>query len=444
MKVQKIKLQNFKAIKNLEIDFKGCTAIISAGNDKGKTSFLKGIIDRIRFISPEVMVNKDEESGKGELTLDTCEKFVWDFDKNGKDKLTYIDREAVKQNVTVELGKKLFPQTFDIDKFLQSTPKEQSKQLQKIVGIDFTDIDDRYKKAYDLRTSKNADAEKFHVKLSQMLKVDKVDFVDLTELKAKKETERHRLNELYLENKGVNDTARNIWNQAKADIDEEIAAFNKKQSDLTNKYNAVTDAASILIINGYKGTDVESFIESIKSELKPQKKASDFYPAEPKYITELPDDTKLQKIDEEILTASEINTDAQKYKDYIDYKKQTDAAKVEADQADDDVKAIEKERNDLINTANFPKGITIDHEGIKVEGFPLDKNQISTSKMYTTALRIASMNLGSVRTLYFDASYLDNITLCDIENWAHENDLQLLIERPDRDGGEIKYELIEQ
>ena len=74
---------------------------------------------------------------------------------------------------------------------------------------------------------------------------------------------------------------------------------------------------------------------------------------------------------------------------------------------------------------------------------PLDRNQISTSKLYCTALRIASMGLGEVKTLYFDASFLDKQSLSEIEVWANENDLQLLIERPDWDGGEIHYELID-
>lgn len=91
----------------------------------------------------------------------------------------------------------------------------------------------------------------------------------------------------------------------------------------------------------------------------------------------------------------------------------------------------------------MPEGIEITTDGILVDGFPLDRNQISTSKLYTSALKIASINLGEVRTLYFDASFLDRNTLTEIEQWAHANDLQLLIERPDWEGNEIRYEILE-
>jgi len=144
------------------------------------------------------------------------------------------------------------------------------------------------------------------------------------------------------------------------------------------------------------------------------------------------------------LTASETNAKAKVYQDFISYKGEVEAAQLLADEADQKVKAIEEERKALIQTANFPDGIEITSQGILVDGFPLDKNQISTSKLYCAALRIASINLGEVKTLYFDASFLDKFTLGEIQEWANKNDLQLLIERPDFDGGEIEVQLIEE
>lgn len=72
----------------------------------------------------------------------------------------------------------------------------------------------------------------------------------------------------------------------------------------------------------------------------------------------------------------------------------------------------------------------------------LDKNAQSSSAIYIAALKLASMKIGKVRTLHFDASYLDKNSLNQIEEWANENDLQLLIERPDFDAGDITYKVI--
>lgn len=423
-KIKHIKISNFKVIEDMEMDFNGCTAIITGGNNKGKTSFLRGIPDRIRFVRPDVMVKKGESEGRGEMTLTTGEKFIWEFDKDKKDKLTYITNEGLKQSVSVELGKQFFPPTFDIDKFLQSPPKKQSEQLQAIVGLDFTEIDERYRLAYDARTERNREAELFHAKLTKAIKADHVAPVDLTDLIARKEAEKTKLNNLYLENKKANEKTREVFTH-----------FKEKVNKAVENYNRCLGALNTLIVAGYDG-DAKAFVDGLKKAIPEIK--------EPTYIDEMPDRTNLDKIDSEILTASETNAKAQKYTEYIDLKSSVENAKEVAKQANELVQSIENERQKMIESANMPKGISITSDGILVDGLPLDKNQISTSKLYTSALRIASMKLGEVKTLYFDASFLDKNSLKEIQTWANENDLQLLIERPDFEGGEIKYEIIEQ
>lgn len=441
-KVQTIHLQNFKNISDLEIDFNGCSCIVTGKNDSGKTSFLRGIIDRIRFIRPEVMVKHGEKEGRGELVLDSGDKFIWEFDTDKKDKLTYITKEG-RQSVSKEFGKLFFPETFDIDKFLQSPPKSQVAQLQKIVGLDFTDIDKRYEAAYNFRTERNREAELYQAKLSKALKCDKVEYVDLTKLKADKEAERGRLNSLYLENKKKNEEKRKAWEQDKASIDKTVNAHNDFQGDLSATIAECSDSLEIIKKAGYKGAEVFMFIDGLKTQLKPNMVASDLYPKEPTYIEEKPSDETLQVIDNKIFEASQTNALAQKYSEYKELRESTESARVVADQANDAVLAIEDERKRMIATAKMPDGISITPDGITVDGFPLDKVQISTSKLYTAALKIASINLGEVRTLYFDASFLDHKTLSDIHTWASEQDLQLLVERPSWEADDIKYELIE-
>jgi len=443
-KINTIHIQNFKAIDDLTMDFNGSTAIITGRNNSGKSSFLRGIVDRIRFIRPEIPVKNGAKEGKGELTLDSGERFIWEFDIQGKDKLTYITTEG-RKSVSKEFGRLFFPETFSVDKFLESSPKDQVKQLQKIVGLDFTDIDERYKKAYDFRTERNREAELYQAKLTKALRCEPVNFVDLTGLKAQKEKERNRLNGLYLDNKRQNEEKRKIWEQEKLAIDRTVNAHNDFQGDLNATIDNCFDALALLQRNGYKGTDVFLFIDKLKTQLKPKMVASDLYPKEPTYIEEKPSDEALQAIDNKIFEASQTNALAQKYLEYKELKESTENARGAAEDAHNAVIAIEDERKRLVASAKLPKGISISDDGISitVDGFPLDKTQISTSKLYCAALKIASINLGEVRTLYFDASFLDKISLTEINAWAHSQDLQLMIERPSWDGDDIKYELIE-
>ncbi len=124
--------------------------------------------------------------------------------------------------------------------------------------------------------------------------------------------------------------------------------------------------------------------------------------------------------------------------------KEGQKAREEAEEADQKVKAIEQEKQEAIAEADFPEGFDIDENGLTYNGFPLSEKQISTSSKYIAALKLGAMVLGKVKTLHFDASSLDNNSLFEVQQWADGKDLQLLIERPDFDGGDIKYELIEK
>jgi hypothetical protein len=451
-KIKKIEIQNFKAIGALEVDFNGCTAIVLGKNNSGKTSFLRGIPDRIRGEKPELILKHGQQNGSGALTLTSGEMFLWDFDNKGKDKLTFVTKEGYKTSVSKEISKRFFPPIFDIDKFLNSPPKEQSKILQKLVGIDFTEIDLRYKEAYDDRTEKNKLSEKFHAKLLEMLEAPYAEEVELTELQNKKEQERTRLNELYMKNKAHNDSLRNKWLDDKSRIDSDVSGFNnvqyEKQRIIEKMVGYQGRIKNLLAENeNLPGlvdlTMLENYIKNLP-QMETIKKASELYPKEPEYINELPEDSQLKTIDQKILDASNINQKAAEYKNYIRYKKQVEDSKQDAFDADVKVKGIEQEREALIKSAKLPAGISFSDTGITVDGLPLDKNQISTSKLYCAALRLASLNLGEVKALHFDASPLDKNSLSEIEEWAKENNCQLLIERPDFDGGEIKYELIEE
>lgn len=458
-KIIKMRLENFKAIELQEMNFNGCSAIITGGNNKGKTSFLRGLTERIRFDRPAIKVRQGATDGYGEMTLSNGDRFVWEFDDAKKDKLTLITSEGAKTSVTTDLGRQYFPPLFDIDKFLQSTPKDQVKQLQKIVGIDFTNVDKRYDEAYKLRYLRNEESERYRVKLSKMMKCDPVTPVDVEllnierrKIKAKQDAERVKLNDLYLANKKANEEAIVAWEEAKGKIDKEVGEHNKKIANQSIKLEACRKAYNVLSDNGYTGTEVSQWLGDFNRSIKPGKNPLDLYPTRPETPDPMPDrksldaiEKEIEAIDANILSVTETNVKATKYKEYIDYIKEVNEAKTLAEEAAAAVMAIEEERKDMIAKANFPAGISISPDGfaILVDGFPLDRAQLSTSKLYTAALRIAAMNLGEVKCLYFDCSFLDKNSLRDVYEWAAAQDLQLLIERADYDGGDIEYQIIE-
>jgi len=440
-KIKTIEVSNIKAISHQKADFNGCTGVITGGNNKGKTTFLRALPDRLRQTKPEIILKEGEHDGFYEMLLTDGNAFRWEVTDKTKagEKLMFITKDNIKTAVTRAIADKYFPGTFDVDKFLQDPPAKQRKALQELVGLDFTDIDKRYDEAYKDREGKNRSANEAKIKFDGMAIVPKVGEVDIKEIQARKEQERERLNKLYLDNKKKNDDARTLYNADVNAFNDKVTAWDFEQSGRKININKCVDLLDNLVSFGYKGNEVGKFIAGLP---QPETICPHTKPVEPVYITEMPDDTTLQAIDKEIMAAIETNNNAARYKAWVELRDAKDKASVIANDADILVKSIEKERMDLIKSAKMPEGFGFSDDGILYNGLPFTRQQLSSSGIYIAALKLAAMTIGEVRTLHFDASFLDRKSLEEIEQWAITQDLQLLIERPDFDGGEIEYQLL--
>lgn len=402
-KVKSITVSNLKAISSLSIDFKGCTAIITAGNNKGKSSFLKSLSDRLRGIKPEKVVKQGEKEGFYEMELTTGEKFMWSFNTTTKagEKLTFISEKNITSAVTKELSKYYFPDIFDVDAFLQSAPKKQKEVLQKLSDIDFTEFEKEYKDAYELRTFANK-------KLAE--EKAKAGFVN-----PKIGTGVLSTEDLEKEYSGIE-----AHNLQFTTVSEKLKDKEKKRDEnsdeierLASLIKKYTDENELLATEIVRGSE---WVAQDKN--KPKSKT---YSDEIKLKIET-----IKANNESVLQEEKIQK-----------------ATLTANEADAEVKRLDALKIDTIKNSTLPDGFGFSEDGITYNGFDFNKDQLSSSGIYIAALKLAAMTLGEVKTLHFDASFLDKNSLQEIELWAKENDLQLLIERPDFDGGEIKYEILE-
>lgn len=408
-KIKRITVSNLKAISSLTADFNGCTAIITGGNNKGKSSFLRSLPDRLRQVKPDVILKHGESEGFKEIELTTGEKLIWEFDNKTKagEKLKFITKDNITTSLTREIANRYFPKTFDIDRFLNVGPSEQKKMLQSIVGIDFSDIDARYKEAYEDRTAKNRLYE--HALASKIEKVEGApeEKIDVSELHVElSKIDAH--NERY-------DSVMEKMDMKEATRDSYLLEIEQ----LKNKINELEGSVKELDEDIRRGSDWLLNPNNTKKTEKDKKEIKDKI-NEAHRLNEL-FDLNLKAFNQDVaigLAFSEKNT------------------------ADKLVKEIEKEKSDLIKSANMPDGFEFTDDGVTYLGHTLSKEQLSSSAVYIAALKLASLNLGEVKTLHFDASFLDKNSLKEIENWANQNNLQLLIERPDFDGGEIEYQLL--
>jgi hypothetical protein len=407
-KIKKITVSNLKVISEMSADFNGCTAIITGANNSGKTSFIKSLADRIRGKRPNQPVKDGEDNGFAEYELTTGERLRWEFNNSDNlGKLIFWTKDNIKTSLTTELRDRYFPPVFDIDKFLQSSPKEQGKILQKLAGLDFAEIEAEYKMAYEDRTFANRNLKEEKAKEMPINDNLPEDEIDNSELQKEYDTiDLH--NERY--EKALNEKL-NIENLIEEQNNEIIVLKNKIQ----NIENSIKEKKERLI-------NAEGWLKN--KENKPK--------------------TNAEEIQNKLIEIHNKNMDIKNNNQAKQQKQIIETAEFEAKKAADRVKEIEKKKQDLIKSAKLPDGFDITEDGILVNGLLLSKEQLSTSQIYISALKLAALELGEVKSLHFEASALDKNNLEEIEKWAKSNNLQLLIERPDYDGGDIKYEIIEK
>lgn len=406
-KIKTITVSNLKAVSKLTADFNGCTAIVTGANNKGKSTFLRGIIDRLRGIKPDIILKHGESEGFAQLELTTGEKFVWTFDNRTQagEKLTFISERDIKTKFTKEIGQHYFPETFDVDKFLSDPPAKQRATLQKITGIDFTEFDKQYQDAVDERKYRNKVLAEEKAKAGFVDPTLPKEIIPTTDLEAE-------LNGIALHNQNYRNVNKGIEDKQALISDSEKLIATWEEQIKAEKEKIATQQELV-----QKGL---AWMDNPKNQIK----------------------TNQEELQDKIAKINQTNEQIKLNIAAAEQDLKIETATRHQQEADNEVKRILAEKDEVIKNASMPEGFGFSDDGITYKGLPFTREQLSSSGIYIAALKLGATQLGEVRTMHFDASFLDKHSLADIETWAASNDLQLLIEMPDREGGEITYEII--
>lgn len=390
MKVNRIKIQNIKAIEDLEVDFKGCSVIVTAGNNNGKSTLLKSLPERLTGKKAEIREGQTE--GYCEWELSNGDIFTWELNEGKGDKLRLITKDILKIPVTKQITSKYFPSTFDIDKFLQMSKNKQKEEIEKISGIDTTKLNEEYKEAYDNRA-----------------------YVNRT------------LRDLGALNTNFDEYISEVIDDTEEELRDTISKADVINLQITNTKESVVKKK-----------------EEVKRLTLQLKEAKEIVKKEEAWLKEN-FETNKEAYEEELEEVRKNNALIEENNKKRENFKKVASKKKEAHTADQLVKELVDKRNDIVAKSNMPEGFTFNSDGdLYYDGFPFNKDSLSSSAIYIAALKLASLSLGTVRAIHFDASFLDKISLGEIQKWAEAQDLQLLIERPDYEGSkEITYEFVE-
>ena len=399
MKVKRIKVQNVKAITDQDLPLNGSTAIIMGGNNKGKSTLLTTLKNRLLKMKPDHLVRHGETEGLYVMEFTTGDRIEWELSTKTKagEKMTLISKDGTKTSAITEIIKFFGPSNFDIDKFLNATPAAQRKTLETLLGLDFTQLDEKYVKAVEERKDANRDVERLEVNY-------KGKVVD---------------NELPLEPTPTED------------LEKELLGVETHNA----YYNQLVEKETELLARRKQLEEELASVNHKLGQLDEQLSTPELQPKKPEYVIDLTDKLHIQKlknarIEENNKTRIALEELA-KLKDIAHAK-------------DMAVKDIVEEKDKLIRAANMPEGFGFTEDGITYKDLPLTREQLSSSAIYIAALKLASINVGNVRMLHFDASFLDKNSLKEVLAWAETEQLQILIERPDFEGADIRYEIIEE
>lgn len=432
MKIKTIKVENFKAISEEVADFNGCSAIITAGNRQGKSSLLKGLIDRFQGEIPSKIVKTGESKGFNRIELTDGAVIEWKFTEK-TESFSFTTSEGVKmtQGVIKGIGKKYFGEKFDIDAFVNSSAKEQEKVLARLLGLDFLVIDEKIKKTYSERTDATRE-------LNRIISEKKSDPTIV--VKPDLDAANNRLSKI----KRVNKKLKDRFECRNKDFQEKIVEFNNEQIEIRNNRKIIEDSYVLFCKH-----DIGLWSECIDFEKAKRIHDKRLFEKDTRPLSSLPEPTYF-KTDSVENALTEMHKQEVLFAVYEKEKEsfenwviQGTEARKKVSECETNLTAARKEKTDAIAKASIPEGFEFSEDGLLYNGFQLKDSSISSSEKYIAGLKLGMIGLGLLDTMHFDASFLDRNSLAEVQEFADSKGIQLLIERPDFEGADtIKYEIL--
>lgn len=391
MKVESINIKNFKAISSQKIEIKGNNVYVIGPNGVGKTSFIDSVFKIISGKGlPSKITKEGEHSGLVEINLGDVIVNARFGSNTEKLSLTIESKDgAYFKKPRTLLDEMAGIVDFDINSFFQKSAKDQVDFIKQLVGIDFTDLDEEFKKIYDERTYINKRVKELEVKQITFDK-SKDKHIDISSLQ------------------------------------EEIEKANKVNTKITEVKTRFTER--------------DKKIEELKNQLATEESLqimSEEWLNENKEID-------VSSIQSEISSAIEHNEEVNNTLNGLKLLEELQNAIADQVSLNGKLQDIEDTKRRIISETEMPvPGLTFDNNQLLYNGLPFEKSQINTAQLIIIGLQINLALLKDIKIARFDGSLLDNKNLAIVEKWAEENGLQLFVEFVERDAEGLKIEIKE-
>jgi len=398
MKVLNCRVEHVKGVDYAEVDFGNrAVTVIGGDNHQGKSSFLDSIKMAIcgKRAFPPDPIKEGEDEAEVVVNIDGgIESLPWPCTITRSIKRGDEGGYTTKVVITADDGQTApSPQTllntvvgdglgFDALSFSAKSPKEQADILRKLVGLDFTEIDQQRQKLYDERTRINRDAKQLEGKIAKTeLHLDvPADPVNITDLMTQLEVAEKRNAEIHATQEKLASTVRQIdtYNQKISDL---MAAVKQLEADAEK----LRDADKITINTApIKQAMVDS--QTINAKI-----------AQNRERLELLTQQKTLERESKVLTKA--------------------------------IEKVDKEKSKMLTNANWPvEGLGFGHDGITWNGIAFE--QLASSEQFAVAVAIAlGINKDFPFVIIRDGSLLDDASMQQLHDIVTQHNGQCLLEK---------------
>jgi len=386
MKIVSLEAENIKCLKAIEIRPDGNMVIIGGENEAGKSSILDSIEYALAGSKhiPDKPIRNGQEKARIVLDLDEIQ-VTRTFTKNGTNLVVKSKDGATFPSPQAMLDKLVGNLSFDPSEFFKMDNKKRIETLKKIVGLDFDDLNSKYKEAFDKRTDINRRGKELKAQYDGLpFHKDMPDKeVSVSELSIE-------LTSGISQNQKLNDLKRSLDNNQLqiARIDEQIKQLTENK------------------------VKIESYIKNEKEQLKKLKAIN------------------IDEIQNKINSAEDINNKIRENTKKRSLNIELEKLRDESGGLSQELESITNTKKEMMENAKFPiKGLSFDEDAVMFNGVPFD--QISQGARIKISVAIGLVMNPKLKILLIrDGSLLD------------EKNLEMVAKMAEKTGGQIWLEKV--
>lgn len=397
IKLVKMRAENIKRIKEVEITPDGNLVQITGKNSAGKSSLLDSIMYALaggRSI-PKKAIREGAE--KGVVTIDLNDLIVT---RTITEKGSYLKVEAKDGAQYPKAQEKLDnivgALSFDPLEFSQMDAKKQRELLLELVGLNTEEIDSERQEVFDRRTDVRRDLKRLQAEADAALERVPEDMRNLS-----KEPEEIVVSSSM---------------QKLAGLQEELRQYNQIEADLKDTQREIADRKE-RIEELRKQVEVW---ESKEARLLKEKANAEKSPSEL--------EREIEVVKKEIDSSDTHNGNVRAYREAKKLQSRVKDLDTEVAGLTGEIEELDDEKQKLIESAEMPvEGLGFDADGVTYNGIPFTELSASEKLRISVAMGMA-MNPELRLILVRDGSLLDADNLEVIKEMAEKDDYMVIIE----------------